>query len=62
MSFLRFDPYGSLVVKFSEVEQKWKRGPAPKLVWRRRENVSRETEKVNRDEDIKFSVGNEDVV
>jgi hypothetical protein len=41
-----------LAVKFPELEQKWKRGPDPKVVWRRREDVSRVTEKVNRDEDI----------
>jgi hypothetical protein len=43
-------------VKFSELEQKWKRGPAPKVFWTRRENVSKEIEK----EDIFWSK-NEDV-
>jgi hypothetical protein len=41
-----------LAVKFSGDEHKWKFGPAPKTVWRRREKVIRHREEAKLEKDI----------
>ena len=48
----RLDSYGPLAVKFSGVEQKWKSGSAPKLVWTRREKAKRHRKEAKLEKDM----------